>query len=96
MLETWTQEGVKTIMSGCAAQTFYNIAPEKWLALQTKAAQNNIKLTGESGQTSQQGFTFGWKYDAASATLTIQCLEHPFWAPCGSVNGRVHDLVEAD
>jgi hypothetical protein len=82
-------------MSACAAQTFSNISPEKWVTLQTKAAQNNINLEGDSGQTSQQGFTFSWQYDAASATLTIQCLEHPFWAPCGAVNGKVHDLVDA-
>jgi hypothetical protein len=84
-----------TVMSACASQTFSNITPDKWTALQAKAAQNNISLNGDSGQTTQQGFTFSWQYDAASASLTIQCLEHPFWAPCGVVNGRVHDLVDA-
>jgi hypothetical protein len=82
-------------MSQCAAQTFSNISPDKWAALQTKASRNDINLTGDSGQATQQGFTFTWRYDAASATLTIQCLEHPVWAPCGSVNSRVHDLVDA-
>jgi hypothetical protein len=82
-------------MSQCAAQIFTNITPDKWLALQTKASTNNINLNGDSGETTQQGFTFSWQYDAASATLTIQCLNHPFWAPCGTINGRVHDLVEA-
>lgn len=81
-------------MSVCAAQTFNDITPEKWLALQARAAQNNINLTGDSGQTAQQGFTFSWQYDAASATLTIQCMEHPFWASCGSVNERVHGLID--
>jgi hypothetical protein len=82
-------------MGVCAAQTFSNITSDKWLLLQTKAAQNNIKITGDAGQTTQQGFTFRWQYDAMSATLTIQCMEHPIWAPCGSVNSRVHDLIEA-
>lgn len=82
-------------MGACAAQTFNNITPDKWAALRAKAAQSNIALNGDSGQTSQQGFTFSWEYDAASATLTIQCLEHPFWASCGAVSGKVHDLVDA-
>jgi len=83
------------IMGECAAQTFNNITPDKWLALQTKAAADNINLNGTSGETTNQGFTVTWQYDAASATLTIQCLNHPFWAPCGSVNGKIHDLVDS-
>jgi hypothetical protein len=59
-------------MSACAAQTFGNIAPDKWLALQAKASRNNINLKGDSGQTSQQGFTFIWQYDATSGSLVIQ------------------------
>ena len=82
-------------MSACAAQTFTNITPDKWLALQAKASQSDINLNGDSGQTSQQGFTFKWEYDSVSASLTIQCLDHPFWASCGTVNGKIHDLVEA-
>ncbi|HXP40265.1 MAG TPA: hypothetical protein VN833_08325 [Candidatus Acidoferrales bacterium] len=81
-------------MGQCAAQTFSNITPDKWLALQTKAAANQVILNGDSGESTQQGFTFSWNYDALSATLTIQCLNHPLWAPCGAVNSKLHDLVE--
>ena len=81
-------------MSQCAAQVFGNISPDKWQSLRAKAAANNINLTGDSGETTQQGFTFSWQYDAASSSLTIQCLDHPFWAPCGSINGRIHDLLD--
>jgi hypothetical protein len=82
-------------MTQCAAQVFGNIPPNKWLSLQQKAAADNIALTGDSGETTQQGFTFSWSYDAASSSLTIQCLNHPFWAPCGSINGKIHDLVDS-
>jgi hypothetical protein len=82
-------------MNQCAAQTFNNITAAKWLALKAKATANDINLNGESGETTQQGFTFTWQYNATSATLTIQCLNHPFWAPCGSVNGKIHDLVDS-
>ncbi len=81
-------------MGQCTAQTFSNITPDKWLALQTKAAANQVILNGDSGEITQQGFTFSWHYDTLSATLTIQCLNRPLWAPCGAVNSKLHDLVE--
>jgi hypothetical protein len=80
-------------MSECAAQTFSNISREQWQSLQAKAVANNISLTGDSGETTQQGFTFKWSYDAASSSLTIQCLDHPFWAPCITINSKVHELI---
>lgn len=82
-------------MSQCAAQVFTDITRDRWTALQNKAAQNNIDLSADSGQSTQQGFTFSWQYVAETATLTIQCLDRPFWAPCGTINGRVHDLIES-
>jgi hypothetical protein len=63
-------------MGQCAAQT--NITPDRWLALQTKAAANQVIVNGDSGEITQQGFTFSWHYDVLSATLTIQGLNPPF------------------
>ncbi|HXO32863.1 MAG TPA: hypothetical protein VN901_10970 [Candidatus Acidoferrales bacterium] len=68
-------------MGQCAAQTFSNITPHKWLAVQKKAAANQVILNGDSGETAQQGFTFSWHYDALSPILTIPCLNRPLWAP---------------
>lgn len=82
-------------MSPCAAQIFSNITAEKWLAIQSKAAQHDIVLSGDSGQATQQGFAITWQYDRATTTLSIQCLEHPVLVTCGMINGRIHDLVEA-
>jgi len=81
-------------MRSCAAQIFSDITPEKWLSLQNKATQNGINLAGDVGQTTQHGCTFQWKYESSSATLTIQCLDHPLLAPCGTINGRIHDLMD--
>lgn len=82
-------------MGQCAAQTFSNITPQKWLTIQTKAAADNISLRGDTGQITENGFTFTWQYEAPSGILTIQCLDHPFWATCGAVNGKVHDVVDS-
>jgi len=82
-------------MGSCAAQTFTNITVENWEAIKAKAEQNNINIEGDSGESTQQGFTFSWQFDASLATLTIQCLDHPFLIPCGTVNAKVHDLVDS-
>lgn len=82
-------------MGECAAQTFSNIAPQKWLAIQTKAAGENINLSGDKGQITEKGFTFTWQYEPVSEILTIHCLDHPFWATCGAVSSKVHDLVDS-
>jgi len=80
-------------MSSCPEQTFDGVTPEKWQILQVKATENGVTLNSDAGQASQQGFTFSWRYDAASATLTIQCLDRPFWAPCGAIHSKVQDIV---
>ena len=80
-------------MSTCPEQTFDGITAEKWQILKAKATENGIALNSDTGQASQQGFTFSWKYDAASATLTIQCLDRPFWVPCGLIESKVQDIV---
>ena len=81
-------------MGSCAAQTFTNITSDRFAAIQQKAAQSGINITGNSGQTNQQGFTFSWQFDPTAQTLTIQCLDHPFFAPCGTINGKIHDLMD--
>jgi hypothetical protein len=81
-------------MRQCAAQIFSDITPDRWLVLQSKAAQNGINLAGDVGQTTQHGCTFQWKYEASSASLTIQCLDHPIFPSCGTINGKIHDLID--
>jgi hypothetical protein len=81
-------------MGQCAAQTFSNITPDRWLTLQTNAAANQVIVSGDSGEITQQGFTFSWHYDVLSATLTIRCLNRPLWRHAAPSIAKVHDLVE--
>lgn len=81
-------------MSTCPTQIFSNISREKWGRVQSKASQNNIILSGDAGEVSEQGFTFSWRYESGSESLTIQCLKHPFWATCDAVNGKVNELIK--
>jgi len=83
-------------MSDCEAQIFSNITRERWAGMQSKAGQLGVELSGDSGRASRQGFTFSWSYDESMQTLVIQCLEHPFFAPCSLVNAKLKELVDAN
>ena len=78
----------------CAKQTFSAISQDQFNSLLSKAAAAGLPLNGNSGQASKSGFTIQWNYDPAASVLEIQCLSNPFFVPCSSVNGKIHDLVE--
>jgi hypothetical protein len=80
-------------MGICPAQSFRNITPDEWQTLVERAAQNNIPLGGDSGQSTQQGFTFCWEYDVKLSILTIQCLDHPFLVPCSAIRQYIQALI---
>ena len=42
-------------MSECDAQIFSNITRERWVGMQSKAAQIGIELVGNSGQETKRG-----------------------------------------
>ena len=78
----------------CAMQTFSAISQDQFNCLLSKAAAAGLPLNGNSGTASKSGFTIQWNYDPAASVLEIQCLSNPFFVPCSSVNGKIHDLVE--
>jgi hypothetical protein len=82
-------------MGQCAAQTFSNITPQKWSALQAKLAAEHIQLTGDSGQVTQDGYTFTWAYQPGTSALTIQCLDHPWYTSCGMITDRLHHWIDS-
>jgi hypothetical protein len=81
-------------MSACASQTFDNVTPAAWSCLVQKAASYGITISSPTGQASKDGFTLSWNYSSAAQTLSIQCLDSPWWAPCSKINGQIHDLVD--
>jgi hypothetical protein len=85
----------RAIMAACAAQVFNNFTPAAWECLVQKAASNGITIDGNSGEASQSGFTIAWNYDPGAQTIQLQCTDSPFWAPCSTINGKIHELVEA-
>ena len=82
-------------MSGCPAQTFTGVTQDQFNSLLEKAAAAGIAISGNSGSASQQGITISWNFDLAAQTLTLECTGKPFIVPCGTINSKIHDLVES-
>jgi hypothetical protein len=78
----------------CAAQVFGSVTVEQFGCIVAKAAADGINIVGNAGEMTHSGFTVNWRFDPAAATLTIQCTGHPFIVSCGTVNGRIHDIVD--
>lgn len=82
-------------MSACATQTFDHVTPAAWNCLVQKAASYGIAISSApSGQATKDGFTVSWNYNSTAQTLSIQCVDSPWWAPCSTINGKIHDLVD--
>jgi len=52
-------------------------------------------MEGRTGSCSHRGFTVIWDYDSIDQKLVIQCTASPFSVTCGSINQRIHDLVDS-
>lgn len=81
-------------MSACATQTFQAITQARFDCLVHQAVGLGIAISGMEGQASKDGITVRWKFDPASQTLELQCLDSPFFLSCGLINSRIHDLVD--
>jgi hypothetical protein len=54
----------------CEAQRFSAVDSERWSCMKD----------GEPGWLS-----FTWSYNAGEQTLSVQCTDSPFWAPCSVI-----------
>jgi hypothetical protein len=81
-------------MSACATQGFDNVSQSVFNCLVQMAGSYGITISGNSGEASKDGFTVRWDYDPTAQTLQLQCTDSPWWAPCSTINGKIHDLVD--
>lgn len=79
----------------CTRQRFTGITPKVRDILVRLCKAIDVDITGTAGVTEAKGYRFEYLYDPATSTLELQCLKKPFYAPCGSVEKKVRDLVEA-
>ncbi len=80
-------------MSGCPEITIDNLTAEKYASLLASAQAEGIQLSGDADATEYQGMRFEWTYDAASATLKMQCTEKPMFIPCHMIEQKIRQLV---
>jgi hypothetical protein len=81
-------------MAACDTQTFVGVSSAAWECLKAKAATEGITITADVGNYTQSGFTVAWSYDRNSQKLAMACTDRPFWAPCSTVNSKIHEFVE--
>jgi len=83
-------------MGACATQTFTGITQAQFDCISQKAqAETGIVISGNTGSAGQDGITIRWAFDPVGQTLEIQCTASPFFVSCGTINGKIHDLVDA-
>lgn len=81
-------------MSACAMLSYNNVSAAAFDCCKATAAKYGVTISGNSGSASSHGFTVAWNYNPGAQTLTIQCTDSPFWAPCSTINGKINDAVE--
>jgi hypothetical protein len=76
------------------AQTFTGITQVKFDAITAAVkAKIGITITADDGQDAADGFTISWTYSPDSETLIIQVLDKPWWAPDGTVQSQISNLI---
>jgi len=81
-------------MSACATQTFSGITQAGFDCLVTKADAAGITISGNSGEATKDGIRIRWLYSPEQQSLELQCLDSPFFISCGSINSKIHDMVD--
>jgi hypothetical protein len=81
-------------MTSCAKQLFSNVTDEQFACLTAKAKAAGIDIAGNNGNATRDGIEINWSYDPVGQTLSIQCTSAPFFVSCGSINSKIHDLVD--
>lgn len=78
----------------CDKQTFFQFSLSAFDCLKQKALAIGVTIDSDQGQSSKDGVTIAWNFNAETQTLELQCTEKPFIIPCGTVNGRIRKVVD--
>lgn len=86
-------------MSACDPNLFGNIdrpAFNRLIATLAKQYPNiDPSNVADTGQESGDGYTISWDFNEAAQTLTVQCLDSPWYAPCSAINEAIEEAVAA-
>jgi len=74
---------------------FNDFDRSKFDCLVQKATAAGVAIQGDQGEVSKDGITIRWSFDPQTRVLTLQCTDSPFFLPCGTINSKIHDLVDS-
>ena len=80
-------------MAACPTQTFPDFPQDRFDRLVQAAAAIGIVISGPEGVTSFSGVTVRWKFDAATESLELQCVDAPVFPPCGLIDFKLQEMV---
>lgn len=82
-------------MPACKPLVFTGISMQRFQAIRARirAQAEEIKVDGDQGNVSGNGYSATWNYDQATQALTIQCTNKPFFAPESLVADKITALV---
>ena len=82
-------------MAHCDEQKFEGITEQKFNCIVKRAEESTgILLDGHAGQAGANGIQITWEFDVTAQTLSIRCVERPFFLPCGVVEAQVEGLIK--
>jgi hypothetical protein len=59
-----------------------------------ESSGSGITISSNNGTISESGITIDYAYDSSTRTLQLTCTSKPFFISCGTVNGKIHELID--
>jgi hypothetical protein len=73
--------------------TFQPVTTEQFALLQARARAAGIAMDGPVGRASQFGAEVAWEYRSEERSLTMKCLQAPFFMTREAVEEKIQKLV---
>lgn len=85
-------------MTACPPQTFAAVTRPVWQNICATLAKQHPELGAgpvpDQGTASDQGYAIAWSFVEATWTLTVQCTDSPWWAPCSAIGEAIAEMVD--
>lgn len=75
----------------CEPIRFAGVIPEVYKKLIDIAHVKGVTIEGVTATEGSYHFT--WIYDEPNNRLTVTCIKHPLFIPCGMINVRMTNIV---
>jgi hypothetical protein len=87
-------------MAKCDKLTFVDFSDDCIQALRRRVQSEGVEESSvpsgsTSGTASRAGFDIAWTYDPPTQTLTVECTNSPFFAPCKVINAQITSWINS-